>query len=94
MYTTHVKAIRELRNNYPEVARIIKNRDHVIITNNGRSEAVLISYDEFKQYQEFLHILYVKEKLAEAEKASGSPDEWLGIDELFREWDVWDLEQA
>ena len=35
MFTTHVKAVRDLRNNYPEVASIIKNRDHVIITNNG-----------------------------------------------------------
>ena len=90
MYTTHVKAVRDLRNNYPEVAQIAKNRDHVIITNNGRSEAVLISYDEFERYQEFLHILYVKEKLAEAEAVSDNTDEWVGIDELFREWDIWD----
>ena len=92
MYTTHVKPIRELRNNYPEVASIIRNRDHVIITNNGRSEAVLISYDEFEKYQEFLHILYVKEKLSEAETASGDSDAWIDIDELFSEWDNWDLE--
>ena len=91
MFTTHVKAVRDLRNNYPEVANIIKNRDHVIITNNGKSEAVLISYDEFEKYQEFLHILYVREKLAEAEAISGNPDEWLEIDELFKEWDVWNL---
>ena len=91
MFTTHVKAVRDLRNNYPEVAGIIKNRDHVIITNNGKSEAVLISYDEFEKYQEFLHILYVKEKLAEAEAISGNNGEWLEIDELFSEWDVWDL---
>lgn len=84
MFTTHVKAIRDLRNNYPEVASIIKNRDHVIITNNGKSEAVLISYDEFEKYQEFLHILYVKERLAEAEAISDNPDEWLEIDEVFR----------
>ncbi|MCL2146328.1 MAG: type II toxin-antitoxin system Phd/YefM family antitoxin [Synergistaceae bacterium] len=90
MYTTYVKAVRDLRNNYPEVAKIIKNRDHVIITNNGRSEAVMISYDEFEKYQEFLHVLFVKEKLAEAEKVSDSPDEWIGVDELFRDWDIWD----
>ena len=89
MFTTHVKAVRDLRNNYPEVASIIKNRDHVIITNNGKSEAVLISYDEFERYQEFLHVLYVKEKLAEAEAISDNPDEWLEIDELFKEWDIW-----
>ena len=93
MFVTHVKAVRDLRNNYPEVASIIKNRDHVIITNNGKSEAVLISYDEFEKYQEFIHILYVKEKLAEAEAISDKPDEWLEIDELFKEWDVWDSVQ-
>ena len=93
MFTTHVKAVRDLRNNYSEVAGIIRNRDHVIITNNGKSEAVLISYDEFEKYQEFLHILYVKEKLAEAETISENPEEWLEIDELFKEWDVWDSVQ-
>ena len=93
MFTTHVKADRDLRNNYPEVANIIKNRDHVIITNNGKSEAVLISYDEFERYQEFLHILYVKEKLTEAEAISNNPDEWLELDELFNEWDIWDSVQ-
>ena len=94
MFTTHIKAVRDLRNNYPEVASIVKNRDHVIITNNGKSEAVLISYDEFEKYQEFLHILYVKEKLAEAEALSGNPDEWLEMDELFKEWDIWNSVQV
>ena len=90
MFTTHVKAVRDLRNNYPDVVQIIKNRDHVIITNNGKSEAVLISYEEFEKYQEFLHIYYVKKKLAEAEAISENPDEWIGIDDLLKEWDVWD----
>ena len=90
MFTTHVKAVRDLRNNYPEVASIIKNRDHVIITNNGKSEAVLIPYEEFEKYEEFLHIKYVKEKLAEAESIASNGDEWIGVDELFKEWDSWD----
>lgn len=90
MFTTHVKAVRDLRNNYPEVASIVKNRDHVIITNNGKSEAVLISYEDFVNYEEFLHIRYVKEKLAEAEAIANNPDEWIGADELFKEWDSWD----
>jgi len=33
---------------------------------------------------------YVKEKLAEAEALSGNPDEWISVDELFKEWDIWD----
>jgi len=90
MFTTHVKAVRELRNNYPEVAQIIKNRDHVIITNNGKSEAVLIPYEDLEKYQEYLHIRYVREKLAEAEVVADNPDEWVFIDEVFRNWDNWD----
>ena len=90
MFNTHVKAVRDLRNNYTEVSRFVKNRDHVIITNNGKSEAVLIPYDEFERYEEFLHIRYVKEKLAEAEALAENPDEWLTVNELFKEWDSWD----
>jgi len=90
MFSTHIKAVRELRNNYPEVARIVKERDHVIITNNGKSEAVLISFDEFEKYQEFLHIRYVKEKLAEAEAIADNPEQWVDVDDLFKEWDAWD----
>jgi len=90
IFTTHVKAVRDLRNNYPEVASIVKNRNHVIITNNGKSEAVLIPYEEFKSYEEFLHIRYVKEKLAEAEAIADNSDEWSSIDELFNQWDSWE----
>ena len=90
MFTTHVKAVRDLRNNYPEVAQIVRNLDHVIITNNGKSEAVLIPYDEFEKYIEFSHIRYIREKLAEAEAAAENPEAWLGVDDLFKEWDSWD----
>jgi prevent-host-death family protein len=81
--------VRDLRNNYPEVAQHVKNRDHFIITNNGRSEAVLIPYEEFTNYEEFLHIKYVKEKLAEAEAVADNHDEWITAEELFKEWDNW-----
>ena len=85
-----MKAVRELRNNYSEIAQIVKNRDHVIITNNGKSEAVLIPYDEFERYEEYLHIRYVKEKLAEAEAIAGDPEQWITLDELFKDWNSWD----
>jgi len=90
MFSTHVKAVRDLRNNYPEISSIVKNRNNVIITNNGKSEAVLIPYEDFASYEEYLHIRYVKEKLTEAEAIANNPDEWLSADELFKEWDSWD----
>jgi prevent-host-death family protein len=82
MFNTYVKAVRELRNNYPEVAQIIKNRDHVIITNNGKSEAVVIPYEHLEEYQEYLHFRYINEKLAEAETLADNPDNWLTFEEV------------
>ena len=89
MYTTHVKAVRDLRNHYPEVAKIIKNRDHVIITNNGKSEAVLIPYEHLEDYQEYLYNRYVNEKLAEAEALENDPSQWLTVEEVRKNWDSW-----
>ncbi|MCL2816620.1 MAG: type II toxin-antitoxin system Phd/YefM family antitoxin [Oscillospiraceae bacterium] len=89
MFNTHVKPVRDLRNNYPEVAKIIKNQDHVIITNNGKSEAVVIPYEHLAQYQEYLHVCYINEKLAEAEAVADNPDNWLTIEEVVRNWDNW-----
>ena len=90
MFSTHVKAVRDLRNNYPEIASIIKERDNLIITNNGKSEAVIIPFEDFASYQEYLHIRYVKEKLAEAEAIADNPDEWAAAADLFKEWDEWE----
>jgi len=89
MFNTHVKAVRDLRNNYAEVAQIIKNRDHVIITNNGKSEAVVIPYEHLEEYQEFLRVLYINEKLAEAEALEGDPSNWLTIDEFTENVKNW-----
>ena len=83
MFNTHVKAVGDLRNNYTEVAQIVKNQGHVIITNNGKSESVLIPYEHLEDYQEYLHIRYINEKLAEAEALESNPDNWLTIDEVM-----------
>ena len=84
MLNTHVRPVRDLRNNYPELANIVKENDHVIITNNGKSEAVLISIDSFKKYEEFLHYRYIDEKLAEAEAEAADPNtKWLSEEEFW-----------
>ena len=89
MFSTHVRAVRDLRNSYPEIAAIIRERNNVIITNNGKSEAVIIPYEDYAKYEEYQHIRYVKEKLAEAEAVAQNPDEWSSVEELFKEWDSW-----
>lgn len=94
MFNTHVKAVRDLRNNYPEISQIIKDHGRIIITNNGKSEAVIIPFEEFEWYEEYLHIRYVKQKLAEAEAIADDPDSWATIDQLFEAWDGWSAVKA
>jgi len=84
MYHAHVRPVRDLRNNYPELSEMIKSNDHVIITNNGKSESVLISYDEFTKYEEFIHMRYVEKKLQEADTAaSDSNTKWFSHEEFW-----------
>lgn len=54
------KAVRDLKKYYPVVS-LLKPRPRDYVTNNGKSEAVLIPYEEFEKYEEILHIKYVKE---------------------------------
>ena len=88
MLKVHVRPSRDLRNNYAELAGIVKERDQVIITNNGRGEAVLIGIDEYAEFQEFAHRQYVKEKLAEAKEYASRPDAvWLSEEEFWAEFE-------
>jgi prevent-host-death family protein len=54
MIKTHVRPVRDLRNNFAELDKIVNNRDHVIITNNGRGTAALIGIDEYAVYEKVL----------------------------------------
>lgn len=84
MLNTHVRSAWDLRNNYAELADIVQKEDHVIITNNGKSESVLISFNSFKKYEEFLHDRYIDEKSAEADVQANAPNtEWLTNNEVF-----------
>lgn len=83
MLNVHVRPVRDLRNNYAEIARIVKEHDPVVITNNGRGESVLINIDDYADYEDYLHRRYILEKLKEAEEAAARPDAvWLSEDEF------------
>ena len=51
-----------------------KNHDHVIITNHGRGESVLINIEDYAKYEEFLHQRYVVEELAKAKQQAADPN--------------------
>ena len=66
MMQTFVRPSRDLRNHYAELSEMLKDHNHVIITNHGRGESVLINIEDYAKYEEFLHQRYVAEALAKA----------------------------
>ena len=88
MYKTHIRPVRDIRNNYADIDKIVNDHDHVIITNNGRGTSVLIGIEEYAQYEAFLHTRYIKQKLDEAEVSAGNPDtKWLSEEEFWSSFD-------
>ena len=73
MQNTQVRPSRDLRNNYAEIVRSLKEHDHVIITNNGVGEAVLIGMEDFAEYEEYLHRRCIYEKLQKSKAAAADP---------------------
>ena len=63
MSKTVVRPSRDLRNNYADVINTLKQNSHIIITNNGVGESVLISIEEYAEYEEYLHRRFVYNEL-------------------------------
>ena len=63
MLKTHVRPSRDLRNNYADIVKTLDQHDHVIITNNGRGESVLINMEIYAKFEEFLHHQFIYEEL-------------------------------
>ncbi|MDL2293945.1 type II toxin-antitoxin system Phd/YefM family antitoxin [Ruminococcaceae bacterium OttesenSCG-928-D13] len=84
MYNTYARPSKDLRTHYADVIRDLKEHNQILITNNGRGEAVLIGVDDYAEYEEYLHYRYVKEKLDEAEAAENDPNtKWISKDDFF-----------
>ena len=84
MYNVHARPVRDLRNNYAELARMAKNHEHIIVTNNGRDETVLMGIEDYNLCREFLHTRYILKELEQAHIEASSPDAiWLTHDEVF-----------
>lgn len=85
MLQTYVRPARDLRNNYAEIAGLVRDNNHVIITNHGRGESVLINIEEYAQYEEYLHLRYVEQMLGEAERQAADPSiQWAGHDDVWK----------
>lgn len=84
--TPEIRPVRDLRNNFPEIAKVIEDHTPVFITNNGRGTAVLINIEDYADYEAYLYDKYVLEKLAEAEQAAAQPGAvWHSFDDVMQE---------
>lgn len=90
MYNTYARPSRDLRTHYADVIRDLEQHNQILITNNGRGEAVLIGVEDYAEYEEFLHLRYVREKLAQAEQEAKDPGAWASLDDLWTAWNEWD----
>jgi len=73
MSKTQVRPARDLRNNYADIVKMLKEHDHVVITNNGVGESVLISLDDFADYQEYLHHRFIYDELQKSKNEANDP---------------------
>ena len=84
MRNIQIRPVRDLRNKFSEIESMLEEHKTVIITKNGRGSAVLLNFEEFSEYEEFIHEKYVAEKLKEAELEAESPDaEWLDYGDVL-----------
>ena len=74
MLNTQVRPSRDLRNNYADVVRSLKQHDHIIITNNGVGEAVLIGFEDYAKYEEYLHHRYIHNELQKSKALASEPN--------------------
>ena len=86
MYNVHARPVRDLRNNYAELAQMTKEHKHIIVTNNGKDETVLMSVDDYNLCRDFLHTKYVLRELELAQKEAASTTERFTLDEVFAEF--------
>ena len=73
MLKTHVRPSRDLRNHYSDVVKTLENHDHVIITNNGKGESVLISMEIYAEFEKFLHEHYIYNELQKSKDSLLDP---------------------
>lgn len=84
--TPVIRPVRDLRNNYSEIAKIIEKHNPVFITNNGRGTAVLINIEDYADYEKYLYEKYALKMLDEAEQyATAEAAEWYDFDNVQNE---------
>ena len=83
MFEIHHRPSRELRNNYRQLAQIVREHNDVVITNNGRVDVVLVNPADWKEFKQFRYNQYILKKLKEVEIVADDPSTWLSEEEFW-----------
>ena len=95
MLDTCTRPASDLRDNYQDVVQALKERDYVILTNNGVEESVLISMDRYEQYEKLLYDRYIYEELQKSKAALDDPNTvYHDADEVLEEVEQWLVERG
>jgi PHD/YefM family antitoxin component YafN of YafNO toxin-antitoxin module len=74
MPKTQVRPSRDLRNNYAEVERMLDQHDRVVITKNGVGHSVLINFNDFSKYEDYLHRQFIYDELQKSKAKMSDPN--------------------
>jgi prevent-host-death family protein len=74
MLKAQVRPSVDLCSNYADVVKSLKQHEHIIITNNGVGESVLISIEDYADYEEFLHRRFIYDELQKSKTEAADPN--------------------
>jgi len=83
MFEVHHHPSRELRNNYRQIAQIVRDHNDVVITNNGEIDVVLVNPTDWKEFKQYRYNQYIIQKIKEVEIAADDPNTWLSEEEFW-----------
>ncbi len=73
-----------MRNNYPELAEIVRDHNDVVITNKGEVDVVMVNPADWEEFKRFRHAQYVLKKIKEVEALENDPSAWLTEEEFWQ----------
>ena len=88
MFEVHHRPSRELRNNYRQLAQIVREHNDVVITNNGEVDVVMVNPADWKEFKEFRYNQYILKKLKEVEIVANDPSTWISEEEFWDKIDA------
>lgn len=78
-----IRPVSDLRNNYPQIEKLVKENETVYLTKNGYGSMVILSLEKYEKLLENKD--YIDSKLLEAENELKNNPKGLTFNEVFDE---------